>query len=106
MEIFPCNTKTIKGFENPTNKSDSRIRILPFLPICKEIGQLSRAFSLFSLEKGLELVVRFSWELKQNKILAMAKLEPSPFARFIMILMALTKALGKAYIKSPKFEDF
>ena len=25
------------------------------------------------------------------------KLEPSPFARFIMILMALTKALAKAY---------
>ena len=31
------------------------------------------------------------------------KLEPSPFARFIMILMALTKALAKAYIKTVKF---
>ena len=34
------------------------------------------------------------------------KIEPSPFARFIMILMALTKALAKAYIKSPKFGVF
>ena len=72
LKIFPCNTKTTKYFENSINKSDTTIRILPFLPICKEIGQLSRAFSLFSLEKGLELVMRFCWELKQNKILAMA----------------------------------
>ena len=35
-----------------------------------------------------------------------AKLEPSPLARFIMILTALTKALAKAYIKSPKSGDF
>ena len=35
-----------------------------------------------------------------------SKLAPSPFARSIMILMTLTKALTKAYIKSPKSGDF
>ena len=90
LKNFPINTKTTKSYKNPTNNSNTTITILPFLPICKEIGHFVILIQFSQFVFLQNLVVRFCWELKQNKNLVIGENHQATYQRHPVYQKALS----------------